>query len=167
MPGRFFRHALAANPENYLARVYYGRYLRQTGQLDLAQSEFQQAIGIMPKLAFSYTELSDLLASKGKTDEAMAPLYDILKIRPDLPDARCKLATLLFAKNRVAEAESELAEGIKLNPFDAGLHLFLAHALAQEKKYCRRRGGIRPEREAKPGRSRSRLPVGAGAGRRT
>jgi tetratricopeptide (TPR) repeat protein len=130
-----FRHALAVNPNNYLARVYYGRYLRQKGRLALAQSEFQQAIGIMPTLAFSYMDLSDLLASEGKTDEAMVALRQVLRIRPDLPDARCNLAALLLTKNLVADAETELTEGIKLNPTDATMRLYLGRALVQEHKY--------------------------------
>jgi Tfp pilus assembly protein PilF len=131
-----FRHALAVNPNNYLAHFYYGRHLRQQGKWPLAELEFQQSIALMPTLVFSYTDLSDLLAREGKTDQAMVPLRQVLKIRPDLSEARCALAALLFKQQLLPQAETELEEGLKLDPEDAGLHQFLGHALAQEQKFA-------------------------------
>jgi hypothetical protein len=109
-----FRHALAVNPNNYLAHFYYGRHLRQQGKWPLAELEFQQSIALMPTLVFSYTDLSDLLAREGKTDQAMVPLRQVLKIRPDLSEARCALAALLFKQQLLPQAETELEEGLKL-----------------------------------------------------
>jgi tetratricopeptide (TPR) repeat protein len=133
--GLLFKHAIEVNPNNYLAHFYYGRYLRQTSQCELAQKEYQDAIAIMPSMIFSYIELSDMLAAEGKTDEAMTALQQALNIRPNCSDARCNLAALLLAKKLPREEEAELAEGIKLDPTDARLHGFLGHTFAEERKY--------------------------------
>jgi tetratricopeptide (TPR) repeat protein len=133
--GTLFSRALAIDPDNYIARGCRGCYLRDLGQLDQAQSEFQRAIEISPIYMVGYTFLSGVLEAKGKKEEAMRVLQDSLKIRADFSDARCEIAKLLFAENRYPEAQSELEEGLKLDSDDAGLRLYLGYALAGQRKY--------------------------------
>jgi tetratricopeptide (TPR) repeat protein len=133
--GTLFRHALAIDPDNYIAHSSYGCYLRDLGQLEQARIECQRAVEIAPIYVMGYTFLSSVLEMEGKKEDAMAALRDGLKIRPDFSGARCDLARLLFEKNLYLEAEAELEEGLKFDPTDPGLHLFLGHALAGQGKY--------------------------------
>ncbi|HEY3853942.1 MAG TPA: tetratricopeptide repeat protein [Verrucomicrobiae bacterium] len=133
--GTLFQHALAIDPNNYIAHGCYGCYLRDNGQLDQAQGEFQRAIEISPIYMVGYTFLSGVLEAKGKNDEAMRVLQDALKVRPDFSDARCEIAKLLFAQGRYPDAQRELEDGLKLDSDDAGLHLYLGYALSGQRNY--------------------------------
>jgi tetratricopeptide (TPR) repeat protein len=130
-----FQHALAIDPNNYMALGCYGCCLRDLGQLQQAENELQRAIEISPIYIVGYTFLSGVLETEGKKDDAMKVLQKGLKIRPDFSGARCELAGLLFEENRYLEAQSELEDGLKLDPTDAGLHLYLGYALVRELKY--------------------------------
>jgi tetratricopeptide (TPR) repeat protein len=133
--GTLFRHALAIDPDNYIAHGWYGCYLRDLGQLEPARIQCQQAVEIAPTFLLGYTFLSGVLEMEGRKDGAIAALRAAVKIRPDYSDARCDLAKLLFEKNLYLEAQSELEEGLKLDPTDPDLHLFLGHALAARRQY--------------------------------
>jgi Flp pilus assembly protein TadD len=133
--GTLFRHSLAIDPDNYIARSCYGCYLRDLGELEPARVECQRAIEICPVYMVGYTFLSGVLELQGKKEAAMAELRAALRIRPDFSGARCDLARLLFEKSLYPEAEDELEEGLKFDPTDSGLHLYLGHALVGEGKH--------------------------------
>ena len=133
--GTLFQHALAIDPDNYIAHSCYGCYLRDIGQLEQARIECQRAVEISPIYVVGYTFLSSVLEMEGRKEDAMAALREGLKVRPDFSGARCDLARLLFEKNLYLEAQAELEDGLKLDPTDSGLHLFLGHALAGQRKY--------------------------------
>jgi protein O-mannosyl-transferase len=133
--GTLFRHALAIDPNNYIAHSCYGCYLRDLGQLEQARIECRRAVEISPIYVVGYTFLSSVLEMEGKKEDAMAALRESLKIRPDFSGARCDLARLLFEKNLYPEAAAELEKGLKFDPTDAGLHLYLGHALALHGQY--------------------------------
>jgi Tfp pilus assembly protein PilF len=133
--GTLFQHALAIDPDNYIAHCSYGCYLRDQGQLEPARIECQRAVQLAPIYVPAYTYLSGILELEGKEDEALSVLREGLKIRPDFSDARCDLAKLLLEKNLDREAEKELKEGLKFDLDDSQLHLFLGYALARQGKY--------------------------------
>jgi tetratricopeptide (TPR) repeat protein len=133
--GTLFRHALAIDPNNYIAHGCYGCYLRDTGQLEPACAEFRRAIEISPIYMAGYTFLSEVLETEGKKEDAMKVLRDGLKIRPDFSGARCEVSKILLTSNRLPEAESELKQGLELDPADGELHLYLGYALAQQHKF--------------------------------
>jgi tetratricopeptide (TPR) repeat protein len=136
--GTLFQHALAIDPDNYIAHSSYGCYLRNLGGLDnleQARQECQRALEISPRYALGYTFLAGVLYLQGKKDEAVAALRHCLEIRPDFSDVRRDLGKLLLETNQYAEAEHELEEGLKFDPDDPQLHLFLASALARQEKY--------------------------------
>ncbi len=133
--GTLFRHALAIDPDNYIAHTSYGLYLCQLGQLQQARLECQRAVEIMPSNVIGYIKLCHVLELQGKADEAMAVLGASLKVRPDFSDARCELATLLLEKGRSPEAQNELQQGLAFDSANPQLHLYLGYALAQQSNF--------------------------------
>jgi tetratricopeptide (TPR) repeat protein len=129
-----FTHALAIDPDNYLAHACYGCYLRDKGQLKHAQLECQRAVEIAANYMPGYTFLCGILELEGRNEDAMAVLRHALKVRSDNSGARCDLARLLSEKKEYQQAENELRTGLQLDPDDPGLHLFLARTLALEHK---------------------------------
>jgi protein O-mannosyl-transferase len=132
--GTLFRHALAIDPDNGIARCCYGCYFRDLGQLEPARVEFQQAIKTTPDYLLGYTFLSGVLEREGRRDEAMTVLRDGLKVRPDYSDARCELARLLLAGKSYPTAETELEEGLKFDPTNPDLHFVLGQTLVARQR---------------------------------
>jgi tetratricopeptide (TPR) repeat protein len=129
-----FQHALAIDPDNYVAHSCYGCYLRDYGQLERARIECQRALEIAPDYVMGYKFLSDVLEKQGNKEEAIRVVRASLKMRPDLSNTRCDLATLLLEKGLYAEAQTELEEGLILHPHDAELYFLLGSALARQRK---------------------------------
>jgi Flp pilus assembly protein TadD len=130
--GTLFQHALALNPDNFLAHCSYGCYLRDLGQLEPAEAQCRRSLEVAPNYVMGYIYLAGILEMESRSDQAISVLQAGLKVRPDFPDARCELAKLLFARNLYQDAEAELQEGLKLDPDDAQLHLYLGYELARQ-----------------------------------
>jgi tetratricopeptide (TPR) repeat protein len=130
--GTLFQHALALDPNNYVAHSSYGAYLRDQGQLEPARLECQKAVEIAPRYALGYTILSGVLYLEGRKDDAIAALRQCLDLEPALSAPRAELAKLLLAERLYPPARKELEEGLKFHPEDPNLHFLLGHALALE-----------------------------------
>jgi tetratricopeptide (TPR) repeat protein len=133
--GALFRHALAVNPNNYLAHTYYGAWLREQHQLEQARMECEKAVQIAPSYALGHCFLAGVLLLEGKTSEAASEVNIALMREPNLLSARANLGDIYLSENLYGAAAVEYGKALEYHPDDPKLYFALGMALALQKKF--------------------------------
>jgi tetratricopeptide (TPR) repeat protein len=122
---------LTQNPTCWTARNNLGSALVQSGRLDEAIAQFQEALNLYPHLAEAHNNLGNAFYRKGEVDEAMDQFQEALKISPSYPDASYNLGLALAQKGRLDKAIIEYQKALRLDPNNADIHNGLGLAFAQ------------------------------------
>lgn len=106
----YYRHAIAANPDN----------------LQL----YEQAIALQPDDAQLHLQLANRLIQQGQLDAAISRYQTAIQHCPNHFDLHLELAQTLEIAKRVEEAIATYHRAIELNPHHAYVHQLLGNALA-------------------------------------
>ena len=127
---RLWNHALAEDPNNYVAHGNLGMILGANGQIATAIRHFEKAIEIQPSYVEAYYNLGTALSGAGKRREAIAQYEKALLLRPDMPQVENNLGSALAQEGRLTEAIPHFRKAIELNPNYDDARNNLAAALA-------------------------------------
>jgi Tfp pilus assembly protein PilF len=111
-----FTHALALDPDNWLAHVKLGELAREERRPDLALPHLQAAVAGAPDSFYARTLLGVTLGELGRGGEALRELQEAVRLGPAWLDARHNLAVVLANAGRLDEAEAQLRIELRLSP---------------------------------------------------
>ena len=121
--------ALAAENKSLpFAHYYLGMLNRQRGQLDLATTEFQKEIEIVPGNVWAYKELSEIRMDQDNTKGAIGVLEKGVARNPDAPLLLSTLGRIYLQLPDTTRAISNLTKAIALDPKNGSYHYQLGRA---------------------------------------
>jgi tetratricopeptide (TPR) repeat protein len=109
-------------------------YLR-AGNLNLAKSQFREALRLDPRNADAHNNLGDALQSSGSVQEAIGYFQQALRIKPNDDRIHFNLANALRVIGREDAAIHEFRQTLSLNPDFAEAENNLGLLLAAQKKF--------------------------------
>lgn len=121
-------HALAVDPNNFLAQLNMGMVLEQAGQFDDAMAHYAASVRLHPDRPEAHNNLGALLARQGKVDEAIAQYREALQANPDFAEAHTNLGAALAGRMQLDAAIAEYREALRLAPDLADTHYDLGVA---------------------------------------
>jgi tetratricopeptide (TPR) repeat protein len=130
-----FRHTLAIEPDNYLARNYLGAALAQKGDNDAAIDEYRKALALQPGSAVVLDGLGTALLGRGDNRAAVETFEAAVRANPRSADAQNNLGVALGRLGRNAEAMAAYKRSLQLAPDNAEAHCNIANLLANDHKY--------------------------------
>lgn len=136
-----FRAALTCDRTNPQYQLSLGRALRDTGNLDEAESYLQSLWERTPEDATINLALARVAARRGNLEEATRYYHNAMYgVWPNDADANRRKTHLefiefLLQKNYLAQARSELVELAAFLPLDPSLHLRTAQLLTVAQNY--------------------------------
>jgi putative PEP-CTERM system TPR-repeat lipoprotein len=115
---RKYMEALAAHPDNGLARVGLARLdlVRDRNKAPAAAEEARRIIARDPNLLEGHLLLSDALFIQGKASEAVAAMRTTVNARPDSMPIRAAFLSMLLTTNDLDNAAKELEQLERLAP---------------------------------------------------
>ena len=128
-PGTFWRAALAANPDSWLAHNNLGSVLFDQGQVDKAMVHFQRAVEIEPDYSTAHYNLGGALHQKGQTEEAITHFRKALEIQPKYAMAHYNLGEILRQSGQTDEAIAHFRAALEIQPEYAEAHNSLGASL--------------------------------------
>jgi len=128
--GSLCRHAIAVNPDNYLAHDMLGAVLEKRGDYDAARHEHLRALEIKPDYADAHNNFGVALQHQGRLAGAVEQYQRALQLRPRYPEAHYNLAVALESAGQLDNAATEYSRAIAQRPRYAEAHynLGLLHA---------------------------------------
>jgi tetratricopeptide (TPR) repeat protein len=102
LAGETFRHAIAADPQDALARQWYANILADNGEYRAAFREFAAARSLSPGAAYLLADYAWGLWSAGREREAEAVLDDLAARYPGLASVHDCLSVTAFARRDFA-----------------------------------------------------------------
>lgn len=131
---RYFRDALAIDPDWYHGERSLATALELQGRRDEALPHFQRAVEIKPKYWSGRIDLGKALVERGRYDEALVHFRFILDHHPEIPLAHELVSDALRRKGSFADAERAAREGIAVAGDSPRLRFRLGLALAARQK---------------------------------
>ncbi len=132
-----FRHALDVTRDNWLAHDNLGAALLQTGRLQEAIEQCEEALRIKSDDAKAHNNLGAALQQTGRLQEAIGQYEQALRIEPDDAEVHVNLGSALSLAGRFAEGIAQYEQALRIKPDDAktyynlGLTLSLAGRFAE------------------------------------
>ncbi len=120
------RHALAANPENWMAHFSLARHLGATGRIQEALDHYRSALALRPGSAEVLSAFGNALAEQEQYAQSIPYLEKALRLKPDFAEAHSNLGSAL-ANSGGAGAAEHLIEALRLVPSDALSHYRLGN----------------------------------------
>ncbi len=114
---QFLKQAVQKDPASTSARLALSDFYTQTGRLELAESNIQQAISLAPN-AILYESYARFLRAKGRLQDAERILGDAKVTLKDDPAAYRLLAEFFAATDNHDKAIAEYGQLLKLHPSD-------------------------------------------------
>lgn len=116
-----WQHALAVDPDNYIAHEKLGAAYRDLGRVADARASFERARVAAPPASPRFLGIVDNLIgmtylSEGRLGEARAMFESAVQENPRLGEAQGNLGNALAASGRPAEAIPHFDEAIRLQP---------------------------------------------------
>jgi Tfp pilus assembly protein PilF len=127
--GTVFSRALAAGPDNRVARASLGLFFYQQKRYPEAIRTLREDLQAFPGDPLGHAFLGEVYSSTGKADAAAAEFRAALRLRPGLVTARKGLISILLQKRLSGEAAAECAIALKYDPDNARLHCAMGEAL--------------------------------------
>ncbi len=126
---RWYQAAVAAAPDNCVARYDLGVALMSKGQWDEGIACLKKAIELVPQYAPAHGALGGALVFKGQWDEGVACLKKAVELDPKNAVAHYNLGGALMSRGRWDEAIVCLEMAVEFDPKFAGAHTVLGGAL--------------------------------------
>jgi Tfp pilus assembly protein PilF len=127
---RFFRKALALDPNYIPARMSLADSLADDGKNAEAAIEYRKVLQLDPGDEDAHCNLACALAAQGQTAEALAQLQQALRLRPSDASAHCNLGNLLTDQGKLDEAAAEYRAALRSKPGSPEIHSNLGVVLA-------------------------------------
>jgi Flp pilus assembly protein TadD len=124
-----FRHALAVEPDNYVAHANLGSALARIGDGSGAEAEYREALRLDPRSPVASYDLGLLLAERGDHDDAIALYRQAVAFDPAYAKAWNNLGWTLAAKGDLTAAVDAYERALALDPALTAAHNNLAVAL--------------------------------------
>ncbi len=121
-------HAIENTSANWVAQNSLGRALLEKGEVEQANSHFEEASKLEPLSQLIHTNLGKTLEREGRVDEALFEFQRALQLKPDDADAYSDLGDVAIAKGQIEPAISYYEHAIQLKPDFAGAYNNLAIA---------------------------------------
>jgi tetratricopeptide (TPR) repeat protein len=139
---RHFEDMVEKDPQNANLRVSTAGYYLQSGLVESAIQQGEQALIIAPKHLGALYVLGQAYTEKGETDKAIAAFEQIIELNKDNPMARIdknleaayyQLGNLYNAQGRTPEAIVALKKALEIDKADADAHYLLGVAFQNQK----------------------------------
>jgi protein O-mannosyl-transferase len=101
-----WEHALAVGPDNFVLRMNLAAELRERGDLNGVQKQYEAAARVRPDVAQAHEFLGALYEEQGQLGDAEACYREAMKRQPESPRYRQKLSDVLRRQGREAEARA-------------------------------------------------------------
>ncbi len=124
-----YRKAVAANPDDAVARANMGTVLYDRGDLAGAAEHYRQAVRLAGDSASYRHDLGQILLELGSVQEAVALLQSAVELNPRFKDAHLKLAGIHLRAGRFKEAVGHCRGVIAVDPLHRQARVQLAMAL--------------------------------------
>jgi tetratricopeptide (TPR) repeat protein len=108
-----------------------GVTLLDSGRLQEARGQFEQALRIKPDFAEAHNNLGGILQASGQLQDARGQFEEALRIRPRYAQPHNNLGRILAAQGRTDEAIDHYEQAVRIQPSYARAHNNLAIALVQ------------------------------------
>lgn len=118
----FWTAAGKRSPQNSLVHYNLGLLHQEKGQYDLAEREYQTALGITPDYAGVYNNLGILYRLKGNYGLAEQQFKTALQYRPGLAEAMDNLGSVYYQQNLPDQAREQFEKAIRADPRLASAH---------------------------------------------
>jgi tetratricopeptide (TPR) repeat protein len=118
----FWTAAGKKSPKNSLVHYNIGLLHQDKGQYDLAEREYQTALGITPDYAGVYNNLGILYRLKGNYGLAEQQFKIALQYRPGLAEALDNLGSVYYQQNLPEQAREQFEKAVRVNPRLASAH---------------------------------------------
>ena len=125
----FWSHAVAQNPDAWLAHNNLGSALLKRREFATAGGHFEQALRLRPDYALAHYNLADALMKTAAPAAALSHYEEAVRLRPGFHAARYNLGNTLVALHRPDEAIPHFEQVLRLKPDHADAHNNLGHAL--------------------------------------
>jgi len=122
--------------ELHIVHTLLANSLVRQGELDKAQTEFEEALRYDPTFWEALNGLGNLLARRGEVDGAIDLYRRGLTAAPAQATLHQNLANALAVKGELDDAEVHYRESIRLDPTSATAHLNLGNLLARQKRFA-------------------------------
>jgi TolB-like protein/Tfp pilus assembly protein PilF/DNA-binding winged helix-turn-helix (wHTH) protein len=109
-----YRRALELNPNDAMARNWYGEYLQEMGRNEEAFVQMRQAMMLDPLSAGSASELGYIFYTARQYDQAIHAFHKALDLEPDYIEAHVGLGWVYDEKKMYGEAIAELEKAANL-----------------------------------------------------
>lgn len=129
-----YRHAVAVNPDNYLAHNNLGTALEAAGMAEAAAVHYRLALAARPDYVQALNNMGNYLADRGDTAEADALLMRALRLNPANRETIDNLGRLAAGQGDLDRAETWFRRVVALNPADARGHYNLGRNLERSGK---------------------------------
>jgi len=103
-----FRRALEIDPDNVLARRWYGMALAEAGRSEDGVREVRRSLELDPLSPDAHSTLAEALLGAGRHDEAIASCQKALELDPNFPRAHWTLGRIYVQKGMYSEGIQEL-----------------------------------------------------------
>lgn len=140
-----FRHALAEDPDNYLAHTNLGSALYEQGLKNQALTHMAAAVQSKPGYALARANLGTLHAEAGELEEAERLLLRAAYMEPQTARAHTALGAVSIGLGKYERAANELRLALEIDPGFAAAKLNL-----QRLRSVRQQGAENTERADDP-----------------
>jgi tetratricopeptide (TPR) repeat protein len=125
-----YRRALELNPNDVMARFWFGEYLQVMGRNEEGFAQMRQAIALDPLNPNPAAELGAQFYTARQYDQAMSAFQKVLELEPDNAWAHYGLGWVYSERKMYPEAIGELVKAVNLsNGIDEGAKASLGKVL--------------------------------------
>jgi tetratricopeptide (TPR) repeat protein len=126
-----FEHALAVDPDNWLAHVFLAQYHRKRGETDRAIEELRKVLASRPEHAQARYDLAAALQQKGELEAAFDNYVLVIQLRRSHPDAYIGAALVARQRGDPATAVTLFGQALRLVPNEEAAYVGLKGALSE------------------------------------
>ncbi|MGH9409752.1 MAG: tetratricopeptide repeat protein, partial [Vicinamibacterales bacterium] len=134
-----WQHALALNPDNYVAYGKLGEAYRDRGKFDAALLNYQKELTIAPAnsphlLALLHNDIGIVLTRAGRTVDASPEFASAIRFNPRFAEAHSNFANTLAAAGQFQAAEAQYRIAIALQSDFTEAHVGLGGVLLNQRR---------------------------------
>ena len=147
---RLWTHAVAVDPNSFMAHNNLGYALDRQGKLAEAIEHYRQALRIKPDYAEAHNNVGHALDGQGKSAEAIEHFQQALRIQPETAEAHVNWGLALDRQGKPAEAIEHLQQALRIQPENAEAHSNWGVVLGQQGKPAEAIGHFQQALRIKP-----------------